>query len=67
MISATATAECTTSQRFAEFMQKQVRYIERFRRRLCRREKCEISYEAAVTLWIAQGYAAIFRRRFEQN
>jgi hypothetical protein len=54
-----------TQQKFTEFMHEQVRRIERFRRHLCRHQRCEISPEYAVNLWIARGYAAAFRQRFE--
>jgi hypothetical protein len=57
----------TTQQRFTEFMHEQVRRIEKFRRHLSRCRRCEISHELAVSVWIERGYAAAFRRRFEQN
>lgn len=67
MTNNTAKIESTVSQCFAEFMQKQVTRIERFRRYLCRRQHCEISFDNAVTVWIERGYAAAFRRRFEEH
>jgi hypothetical protein len=54
-------------QKFTEFMHEQVRRINEFRQLLCRQRGCEISHEYAVSIWIEQGYAAAFRRRFEQN
>lgn len=63
----TTMIEPTMQQRFAEFMQEQVKRIEKFRRYLCRRQHCEISFDNAVTVWIERGYAAAFRRRFEEQ
>jgi len=54
-------------QRFTAFMREQVRRINKFRQHLCRQRGCEISHEYAVSVWIERGYAAAFRRRFEQN
>jgi len=54
-------------QMFTAFMHEQVRRIDKFRRHLCRQRGCEISHEYAVRVWIERGYAAAFRRRFEQN
>ncbi|MCG3118019.1 MAG: hypothetical protein ALAOOOJD_00152 [bacterium] len=67
MISNPTRIESTMQQRFTEFMQEQVTRIERFRRYLCRRQHCEISFDNAVTVWIERGYAAAFRRRFEEQ
>jgi len=55
----------TAQQKFTSFMQEQVNRVERFRQHLCRHQRCEISLEYAVSLWIERGYAAAFRRRFE--
>jgi len=54
-------------QRFTGFMHEQVRRINEFRQHLCRQHGCEISHDYAVSVWIERGYAAAFRRRFEQN
>jgi hypothetical protein len=66
-VSSEATWKATTQQRFTEFMHEQVHRIEKFRRHLSRCRRCEISHELAVSVWIERGYAAAFRRRFEQN
>ena len=51
---------------FAEFMQAQVVHIEKFRRRLSRQARSEVSKEQAVRLWIKRGHAATFRNRHQR-
>lgn len=57
----------TAQEQFTRFMHEQVCRINKFRRHLCRQRGCEISRDYAVRVWIERGYAAAFRRRFEQN
>lgn len=54
-------------EQFTLLMHEQIRHINKFRRHLCRQHGCEISHDHAVHVWIERGYAAAFRRRFEQN
>jgi hypothetical protein len=64
-IGSETTWRTAAQQKFTGFMHEQVRRVERFRRHLCRHQRCEISLEHAVSLWIERGYAAAFRQRFE--
>jgi hypothetical protein len=59
-IGSETTWRTAAQQKFTGFMHEQVRRVERFRH-----QRCEISLEHAVSLWIERGYAAAFRQRFE--
>jgi len=66
-IGCVAQSSAMAQRMFTAFMHEQVRRINKFRQHLCRQRGCEISHEYAVSIWIERGYAAAFRRRFEQN